>query len=140
MTIIVCIDECFGIAFGKKRQSRDRFLTRDAVEFAKNRRIVASPYSRLLFEEAEVDTDGIYFCDEPMKEAKDGDVIFLELAAPDAEIKKANEIVVYNWNRRYPATVKLNADVLKACFELKETFEFIGNSHEKLTRSLYKRK
>ena len=140
MTLIVMVDDGFGLAFGAKRQSRDRELVRDAVGLASGRKILAREYSRLIFDEAGIKSDAVVFCDEPTKAAKKDDLVFLELMVKKSELDLAEQIVIYAWNRRYPATAKLDMGYIEANFKLKDEYEFVGNSHEKITRRTYKRK
>lgn len=140
MTLIVTVDDGFGLAFGAKRQSRDRELVRDAVGLASGRKILAREYSRLIFDEAGIKSDAVAFCDEPTKAAKKDDLVLLELAVKKSELDLAEQIIIYAWNRRYPATAKLDMGYIEANFKLKDEYEFVGNSHEKITRRTYKRK
>lgn len=140
MTLIITVDECFGLAFGGRRQSRDRELTRDAVRLACGRRIIAKEYSRPLFEEAGEDTKNVIFADEPTRVAEKDDVVLLELGVSAEDLFGADELVVYNWNRRYPATSRLDTELVERDFIPVKTLEFKGNSHEKLTRVEYTRK
>lgn len=48
-------------------------------------------------------------------------------------------MIVYYWNRTYPADTYLDIN-LNLDWEITETKEFGGNSHEKITRKIYKRK
>ena len=141
MTLVFTVDERMGLAFGKRRQSRDRELTRDLVAFAGERRIVASEYSRLLFEEAGIDIEAshISLCENPISEASGDDVVFLELACPKGATALADEIVLYLWNRHYPSTSVLDIRTIERDFILQGSFDFAGRSHEKLTRVVYKR-
>lgn len=140
MTLVITVDEAMGLAFGGKRQSRDRELTRDIWRMADGRRIVAAEYSRLLFEEAQIDVSGMLFAPDPALAAEATDVVLLELGAAEAELLAADELVIYCWNRRYPATVKLDPELIERHFVKADEREFVGNSHEKLTRVTYKRK
>lgn len=141
MTVIVCTDERLGLSFRGKRQSRDRALTQDAVKSAGAKRILAAHYSKILFDEAGIDTDGggVLFFDDPLACAEDGDAVFLE-GDFDSRAMRADEIIIYSWNRHYPADRHLNTAALGECFDLCDTFEFVGNSHEKLTRYTLKHK
>ena len=140
MTLILTVDDGFGLAFGAKRQSRDRELVRDAVRLANGRKIFAREYSRLIFEEAGVCGDALVFCDEPTKACGNCGLALLELCVKKSELESASEVIIYSWNRRYPTTAKLDIDYIKANFVLKEEYDFVGNSHEKITRRTYKRK
>jgi hypothetical protein len=45
--------------------------------------------------------------------------------------------VVYRWNRRYPGDVFFDLDVSAAPWRCVETEEFVGSSHEKITKEVY---
>ena len=47
------------------------------------------------------------------------------------------EIIVYKWNRLYPADTYFNIDLTG--WRLAETLDFEGSSHEKITREIYVR-
>ena len=93
-----------------------------------------------IFDEAGIKNDAVVFCDEPTKAAKKDDLVLLELAVKKSELDLAEQIIIYAWNRRYPATAKLDMGYIEANFKLKDEYEFVGNSHEKITRRTYKRK
>ena len=67
--------------------------------------------------------------------AKDGDYCFIEDA--DADILKAEKVIIYNWNRHYPSDKKFNFDLVKLGFTLVSTDEFTGSSHDKITEQNY---
>ncbi len=141
MKIIICIDERLGFSFNGRRQSRDRALTRDIVNSANGRRIIIEKHSALLFEEAGIAlSENNIIIKDSYSEVADGDIVFLENFADESFLLLADELVLYSWNRHYPATKKLDRAFLEANFELCESFEFSGNSHEKLTRYTTKRK
>ena len=50
MTLIVCVDDTLGMAFGGRRQSRDRALCEDVIKLAAGKTIRMDPRSAKLFE------------------------------------------------------------------------------------------
>ena len=50
---------------------------------------------------------------------------------------KITEIVLYKWNRDYPADVIFEVDLSK--WRLEERKDFSGYSHEKITKEIYNR-
>ena len=131
MTLIFCIDEERGIAFGGRRQSRDRELYKDIISDAANKQITMSAYSAKLF-----DSGNIYVSDTPTQE---DDIYFLELKNPKDIIPLANRVVVYNWNRLYPSDVKFDAEMSSLGFSLVEKQDIKGFSHEKITKEIYEK-
>ncbi len=141
MRLVACIDDGYGIAFGQRRQSRDRALTRDLVALVGEGRILAREYSRALFDEAGFGNDErVVLCEDPSASAKPHDTVLLEVKITDGDILAAEELVLYFWNRKYPSTAKLSRELISSHFVEVERTEFVGNSHEKLTRCTYKRK
>lgn len=132
MTIVICLDEQRGMMFNGRRQSRDRVLIADLVAYADGRRIVLSPYSAPLFENTGA---ALLVSDKPCDAAADGDVCFLELPPEKAALRRARRLIIYRWNKRYPADVRLDADL--SAFRLLETTAFEGTSHEKITREVF---
>lgn len=57
---------------------------------------------------------------------------------PEDKIKEIEEILVYRWDKKYPADEFCPIDFSK--WELVEQKELEGYSHEKITRERYKRK
>jgi len=134
MTLVVCLDDAMGMAFGGKRQSRDSVLCRDLTDYAGGRRILMSPYSEPLFE-------GLGACVEAAPDYMDkacGDCLcFPELESPEELEKRAEEMLLYRWNRRYPSTLRFRPD--EKCWRLSSVTEFAGSSHEKISREVYVR-
>ena len=125
MTVIICIDDDFGMAFGGRRQSRDKSVCEDIVRLADGRAIAMHRRSEILFE-------GLGANISP-----DGEMFFVEFEAPTAFLEKADTLILYHWNRRYPADVRF--DVSLEGWQLCETSEFAGTSHEKITKEVYVR-
>lgn len=99
MQVIVCVDDDMGMLFNHRRQSRDRVLIQRILEIAKGKRIFMNTYSAELFE----GNENICIDDDFLKNAGDGDICFVENVALSGYIEKIDKIIVYKWNRRYPA-------------------------------------
>lgn len=131
MKVIVCTDKKRGRMFNGRRQSRDRAVYEDIAKLCQGANLCMSTYSMPLFEGLEVKIRG-YSC-----LAEENDFCFIE----DRSLPKEEEIqafIIYEWNRDYPADVFLdmNPDVWEICHEI----EFLGTSHDKITRKIYKRR
>ena len=129
MKIALCVCDNMGMLFNSRRQSRDRELIKDFIETAKNNRIFIGKFSEILFSEYEVIID-----DNMMVNAEENDFCFVENINITPYADKINEIVIYKWNRIYPADFYFE---MPAGFALKETAEFKGSSHEKITKEVY---
>lgn len=131
MTIIVCIDDQNGMMFNKRRQSQDRILRERLLQQLGNRRLWMTPYSAKQFG----DTATIAVDDGYADKMRGDDACFVEDGA--LPLDKADELIVYRWNRRYPADRFFEAD-LKA-WTLQATTEFAGSSHDNITEDHYTR-
>ena len=66
----------------------------------------------------------------------DGPLCFLEDGLPPLE--QVEELILYCWNRDYPADVHLNWDL--SAFTVADRRDFPGTSHKTITRTIYRRK
>lgn len=133
MTVFVCVDDKNGTAFNNRRQSRDAFVIQKIVEMANGRRLLINEYSKPLFEN--ITADNIVVCDNIFSEIKDGDCCFFEKDDISALDKKISELVIFKWNRVYPSDKKLDIDFSSR--KLTNSFEFKGNSHDKITCEIW---
>lgn len=133
MKIIVCIDECRGMLFGGRRQSRDRVLIADMVRHT-GEWLLISPFSKILFEGYVVRVS-----ESPLDTAGDGDYVFIENEDALPYLDKIDEIIIYNWNRTYPRDFLFKIEPKSCGFTLAETSELVGSSHEKITKEVYRR-
>ena len=129
MKIAVCVDDNMGMLFNSRRQSRDRELIKDFVETANNNNIYIKPFSKILFEEYKVIIDN-----NMLNNAQENDFCFLENESILPYIDKVNELIIYRWNRNYPYDFCFE---IPENFSLKESTEFKGSSHEKITKEIY---
>ena len=133
MKVFVCIDDHGGTLFMGKRQSRDRILIDDARATAGEGRLLIHPFSESLFAKE----GGYHLSDNPLAEAEGSDFCFVENLPIAPMVDKIDTLYVYKWNRSYPATAHLDLDPLKSGFRLTEVTDFVGSSHEKITKETY---
>ena len=130
MNIIVCLDDKHGMLFNNRRQSRDGNVIKDIEEITKE--LWISPFSESLFSDAsgKIKSDKDY-----LKKAGKSEFCFVEADSVLPYIEKLEQIIVYQLNRHYPADFKF--DVPLEHWKLVEQKEFVGTSHEKITREIY---
>ena len=128
MKLIVCLDHKNGMLFNKRRQSRDRILIENILGLCKGEKLYTNVYSATLFPKNSV----IVF--EKADEIESG-YIFAENFMLDED--KIQEIIIYKWNKVYPADTFFNISL--DGWNLTETLDFAGSSHEKITRERYVR-
>jgi len=130
MTIYICLDDYNGLQFNKRRQSRDRAVLED-IRSRLSGDLMIDAYSEKMIREAEIPCQCY-----PEGNAAD---FFAEDVPPEELLAKTEKIVIYRWNRHYPADVRWEPDLSAMGFVLREISEFPGTSHEKITREVYER-
>ncbi len=135
ITVAVCVDNEGGMLFFGKRQSRDRVLITELIEWSAGRKIYISPFSKVLFP----DEGTAIIADDPIAECPEGGICFIENIDILPVIDSVGELVIYRWNRLYPSDKKLDIDPVSHGFILKEKTDFVGSSHEKITKEVYRK-
>ena len=133
MNIIICLDDRNGMMFNKRRQSRDKKVIQDMRELCVESHLWTSDYSGLLFEMKD-----IYVTDNFLEHAAEDDYCFIESIDPNEIEVPINKIVVYRWNRVYPADLYCTLDFSN--YKLIDEKEFPGSSNEKITKQIYQKK
>lgn len=137
MIVITCLDDDNGMFFNKRRQSRDEEVIKDILENT-DKKIWMNQYSAKLFEPFQpsklIVEDDFFNC------LKKGDYCFVENYNLKSQEDRIEYIIIYRWNRKYPADVYFDIDLIAEEWELVDTKEFRGGSHDKITREIYRRK
>lgn len=133
MKLIVCLDDHNGMLFNNRRQSSDRILCQRVLELAEGNLLCMNRYSRKLFGET---VDNIRVDECFLELAGDNDYCFAENVDVSPYIKQADTVIIFRWNRVYPADLYFPMELLKDWKKV-ESFEFGGNSHEKITQEVY---
>lgn len=136
MKVIVCVDDNNGMMFNNRRQSRDRILIEDVVKNVVGGNLLMAPYSEPLFKDSNMD---ICLSESLLDEANPEDYCFIENISLLPYSDRIDELIIYRWNRTYPADMHLDIDPAVLSMKLVSTTEFAGSSHEKITKELYKR-
>lgn len=135
ITVAITVDDKMGLAFNKRRQSRDKLLIADLCNKTDGQ-IYVSGYSAPLFEEY---AERITVVDDPLKDTPDGGCCFVEMVHLGQYEKDISRLIVYHWNRLYPSDKKLDIDVAACGFKMTAKYEFAGNSHDKITKGIYEK-
>lgn len=133
MILIVCIDDDGGMLFNRRRQSKDSVLRLRMLGIAAESRLWMNDYSASQFEEEP--RDMIQIAEDPLGSAEEGDYCFVENLDPSGSLEKIEKVILYKWNRKYPSDLKFTIDLSQ--FELAETTDFEGSSHDKITEEIY---
>lgn len=135
--VIVCVDDRGGYLFNHRRVSSDRIVVEDILDSLGDNHLWVSPYTAKLFQ----GTDHESICiDEAYTDHADcNDYCMIEEKVDLDVWTSAEEIVIYKWNRVYPYDTVFPKSEIMNNFHLIKTEEFMGNSHEKITKEVYSR-
>ena len=136
MTLITCIDDRGGLAFHRRRLSRDRVLCERILELAGTGPLRLSPYSLPLFE-ALAPSAPLLAGEDYLAEA-DG-LCFAEREDLAPWLDRADKLVLFRWNRTYPFDLRFPLEELERHWVLTGTADFPGSSHEKITEETYEK-
>ena len=133
MILIVCVDDEMGMLFNKRRQSQDKALRERIISMTENSRLWINKYSARQFESdiaPQINIDENF-----MSEAVTGEYCFAENVDVSVYERWIEKIVLFKWNRRYPSDLWFELDLSN--WNLIETLDFSGSSHEKITMEVY---
>lgn len=150
MIAIVCVDERNGMMFHGRRQSQDRVMREDMLRECRGRRLYMDTYSGDLFKNMSHEETEIVIADDFARRAGDGDSCFFEKMEvertflTDRDESRIEAIIMYHWNRRYPADTYFPISLSDGClsdreWKLLRMEEFRGSSHERITKEVYQR-
>lgn len=137
MILLAAVDDRLGMAFNHRRQSRDEALRRAVIADAAGAPLWMNTYSLRQFKEEAAGAD-IRVSDNFLFEAAQGEFCFAETASPEIAAGLIEKIILYRWNRSYPADIYFDIDLSGGWF-LAESADFAGKSHEKITKEVYLR-
>ncbi|MBR5321938.1 MAG: ribonuclease Z [Clostridia bacterium] len=132
MTVFVCLDENNGMSFNNRRQSRDSRVIEQIKAISMGRKLYVDSYSAKLFEDFEIIVD-----DNFLEKMTEGDFCFVEKSDLKEYDEKIKKLIVFKWNKDYPFDKQL--DIGFENRQLKESYEFEGISHEKITCEVWVR-
>lgn len=135
MTVILCLDDRCGMAFNNRRQSRDKAVINDILTHLNGERLIISPFSEDLF----LNESNLLVKRNPLESASGGDFVFVENLGLSGYTEKIQSIIIYRWNRLYPSDISLDIKPEELGLQLIESCEFVGHSHKKITKEIYKK-
>ena len=135
MIVMLCVDDKYGMMFNCRRQSQDRVLRERIQKLTGGKPLWMNAYSRKQFE----DSSNICVSEDYLDQAAAGEFCFVEDQDITPYAARIEKIILFRCNRTYPADVYFNMELLSSGWILKETEEFEGSSHEKITKEVYAR-
>ena len=134
MNVIVFLDDGRGMMFNYRRQSRDKALEERIREICRGHRLWLNAYSYKLYSEA----GDVRVSEKFLEEAGEGDFCLVESELLKPAENRIDKLIVFWWNRKYPADLKLDLNLED--WVLVSSNEFPGFSHDKITEEVYARK
>lgn len=138
MNIIVCVDDKNGMMFNKRRQSKDRILIADVLKEVEEHMLWVNEYSLKQFIDFKL--SNLKVDENFMDLAKIGEYCFVENISLEIYESQIERIILYHWNRTYPADFYFTIDVENQKWQKVKEEEFVGSSHEKITKEVFERK
>lgn len=136
MILCVTVDNNMGMTFNNRRQSQDKLLRNYLIEMTRKSRLWINNYTAQQFE---VPLEGhIQVDDNFLNKAKEGDFCFVENLKVSQYQNRIKKIILFKWNRVYPADTYFDIPLTKDSWELTSVIEFEGNSHKKITKEEWK--
>ena len=135
MIVIVCVDDNNGMMFNNRRQSKDRILQKEILHLIGSNNLWMNSYSKKQF--AEYNSEQILVDENFLSKTEANDFCFVENNNLSDYADKIEKIILFKWNRNYPADMYFSIDLKK--WVLEESVDFEGYSHEKITKEIYKR-
>ena len=132
LNLIICLDDNNGMMFNKRRQSRDSVLCERLLSLFGGK-LYMSAYSSKLFPE----NAPITVCDFGACAEKDN---FFFAEDTDFSLDNAEKIIIYRWNRHYPADKHFNFDLASLGYTLISSTDFAGSSHPVITEQIFQKK
>lgn len=140
MIVIACVDNNMGMLFNQRRQSQDKVLREKILQCCKGKKLWMNAYSYKQFEGQAVNKDmTICVAEDFLNRAEAGDYCFVENTDVANCSDKIEQIIIYCWNRDYPADSYFTVLVHSKPWRLLSREDFCGSSHEKITEEVYSR-
>lgn len=134
---MICVDDNGGTMFNHRRQSQDRVLRERILELANGRPVWVSAYTARQF--SPEDQQRIRLAETPMLAAGEGEFCFVEGEPVLPHEAQIESVILFRWNRVYPADTYFDIPLIKHGWSVTEVSEFTGYSHEKITQEVYRR-
>jgi len=132
MNLIVCLDDRNGMRFNCRRQSKDKAVCADILEMTAGSKLWMNGYSASQFFPEQIIADEAF-----LEKAGEQDYCFVENADISAYADKVSRVIIYRWNREYPADVRFPVELFAHRWRIVSREDFPGNSHQCITREVY---
>lgn len=135
MTVALCVDTRYGMLFHNRRQSRDQAVLDRLLVHAAGKKLWMNAYSAKLFPRL---PENACVSEDFFRLAGQEDICFAENISPISLLDQCDRLILFCWNRHYPADTCFPEEALSA-WTRKHTYDFAGNSHEMITEMIYEK-
>lgn len=132
MILVACIDDKGGMLFNRRRQSQDRLLRLDLLREAGGNAIWMNGYSVKQFADP---PENIRVAEDFYLQAGAGEFCFFEDVDPVPWLDRAEKVLLYHWNRRYPSDPPGFPQPLVG-WSVTRREDFVGASHACITKEI----
>ena len=133
MIVIACVDGRNGMAFNRRRQSRDRLAQWDLLKEAGRSPLWMDSASAALF--TEIQRERLRVAEDFLDRAGPGEFCFVEDRSVKDYVNKIERVLLYRWDRAYPADFFW--DLPLEGWTLERRQELAGYSHKLITKEVY---
>lgn len=132
MILIAAVEDRMGMSFNHRRISQDKVVSQKILDITDGKVLWMNPYSSKLFG---LDHPQINIAEDFLREAAMGEYCFTETVNPAEAEKWTEQIILFRWNRKYPADTHFSIDLNQ--WEMVSSKDFPGTSHDKITMEVY---
>ncbi len=141
MVIYIAIDKNNGMMFNNRRQSQDRVMRQQMLDDCQGATLWIHEYSKKLFMPND-DSDfpsNVMVDNDFLSKAGEADACFVENCSIEEWMDKIDKVVLFKWNREYPADFYFDMSLLDNNWKKFSVNKFVGSSHDKITKEVWKR-
>ena len=138
MIILICVDDKLGMAFNHRRQSMDSVLRQKILSYCGSKKIWMRPYTASQFDN-DLGDHNIVVSDNFLALAGDDEYCFVETDDILPYADKIQEIILFRWNRTYPADTFFKIPGHISDWHISVIDEFPGKSHKLITMESWRK-
>lgn len=149
MKVIVCVDNNGGMSFNDRRQSKDEKVITATISMTQNinpkdhNRLWMNAYTARMFGfgrrkyaslDIMVDEDFLAHAD------RENDYCFVEVGSLKEYADKIDTLIIFRWNRTYPADTFFDLDARIPAWQCVEIDKLYAETHPEMTLEIYERR
>lgn len=134
MKVILTVENRNGMLFNHRRVSRDQKVCERILAYCKGQELWMNAYSGKLFDAFDT-KDGIHIAEDFLEQFPA--ICFVEDQDITPWLSRIDTIVLFRWNRDYPADFFFRTDLSSWTMTSRE--EFPGKSHDLITMEVYEK-